>query len=77
MFDFGRSSRGTGTYRFKKQWGTTEEPLHWQCLNRNGRTAVTLRADDPQYRWAVQTWKRFPLAITNFIGPLLRRQMSN
>jgi len=77
LFDFGRSSRGSGTYRFKKQWGANEEPLHWQCLNRNSRSTATVRADDPQYRWAVQTWKRFPLAITNFIGPLLRRQLTN
>jgi len=77
VFDFGRSSRGSGTYRFKKQWGAVEEPLHWQCLNRNSRSAVPMRADDPQYRWAVQTWKRLPLAITNSIGPLLRKQMSN
>lgn len=29
LFDFGRSTPGEGTYRFKKQWGADEAPLHW------------------------------------------------
>ncbi|HZS35087.1 MAG TPA: FemAB family XrtA/PEP-CTERM system-associated protein [Methylomirabilota bacterium] len=29
-FDFGRSSPGSGPYRFKRQWGAAVEPLHWQ-----------------------------------------------
>ena len=33
-FDFVRSSPYSGTYRFKKQWGAQEEPLHWQCVSR-------------------------------------------
>ena len=28
-FDFGRSTRQSGTYRFKRQWGAQEEPLFW------------------------------------------------
>ena len=28
-FDFGRSTRDSGTYRFKRQWGAEEEPLFW------------------------------------------------
>jgi FemAB-related protein (PEP-CTERM system-associated) len=28
-FDFGRSTRGSGTYRFKQQWGAQDEPLFW------------------------------------------------
>ncbi len=28
-FDFGRSTPGEGTFRFKKQWGAVPEDLHW------------------------------------------------
>ena len=73
-FDFGRSAPGSGTYRFKKQWGAVEQPLHWQCLNKSG---TTLRTDDPRYQWAIRVWSSLPVAITNFVGPILRRQMSN
>ena len=77
LFDFGRSSRGSGTYRFKKQWGAVEEPLHWQLLNRAGKLSVTVQSDDPRYRWVVRTWKHLPVTLTNSIGPILRKQMSN
>lgn len=29
IFDFGRSTPGEGTFRFKKQWGAEPAPLHW------------------------------------------------
>lgn len=76
-FDFGRSTPGSGTHRFKKQWGTIEEPLHWQCLTRNKRRVGMVQADDSRYQWAIRAWKRLPLAVANLIGPVLRRQMTN
>ena len=45
-FDFGRSSPDSGTYRFKKQWGAKEEPLHWQCVSRKIGRAAMPHADD-------------------------------
>lgn len=77
IFDFGRSSPGSGTYHFKKQWGAMERPLHWQCLSRNVKPVKMLQSDDSRYQWAIQVWRRLPLTITKWIGPLLRRQMSN
>lgn len=29
LFDFGRSAPDSGTWKFKKQWGAEESPLHW------------------------------------------------
>jgi len=77
LFDFGRSSRGSGTYRFKKQWGAVEEPLNWQIINRAGKVSVTVQSDDPRYRWAANAWKHLPLTVANSIGPVLRKQISN
>jgi hypothetical protein len=34
-FDFGRSTPGEGTYRFKPQWGAKPQPLHWQYISLN------------------------------------------
>ena len=76
-FDFGRSSPGGGTYRFKKQWGALEEPLQWQCVNRNKNGTPTVDSDDFKYRWASRIWKRIPVPITRWIGPVLRRQIAN
>lgn len=40
VFDFGRSTPGEGTYRFKKQWGATPAPLHWAIFNTNNHMAI-------------------------------------
>ncbi len=76
-FDFGRSSPNSGTYRFKKQWGAKEEPLHWQCVSRQtGRTGIP-HGDGKKYQWIVKTWSHLPLSITKFVGPMVRGQVSS
>lgn len=77
VLDFGRSSPGSGTYRFKKQWGAIEEQLHWQCLTRWPHLTPALSTDDHRYRLALRAWKHLPLAVANRLGPLLRKQISN
>jgi serine/alanine adding enzyme len=76
-FDFGRSSPGSGTYRFKKQWGAKEEPLCWQCVSRKIGQAAMLHADNNKHRWIVKTWSRLPLSLTKLVGPLVRGQVSS
>lgn len=77
--DFGRSSPGSGTYHFKKQWGSIERPLHWERFSsssRSGRTSM-VHADDPRYGWMVRVWQRLPVSIATSIGPTLRGRISN
>jgi FemAB-related protein (PEP-CTERM system-associated) len=76
-FDFGRSSPGSGTYHFKKQWGTKEEQLHWQCLSRKPGRSTLIHADDHKYRWVIRAWQHLPISMTKLIGPLLRGQVSS
>jgi FemAB-related protein (PEP-CTERM system-associated) len=37
VFDFGRSSPGEGTYKFKEQWGAAPVPLHWHYISLDGK----------------------------------------
>ena len=76
-FDFGRSSPQSGTYHFKKQWGSTEEPLHWQFLSRKTGYAAGLHADDTRYQWLIRAWRHLPLALTKVVGPWVRGQISS
>jgi len=76
-FDFGRSSPQSGTYHFKKQWGTIEKPLHWQGLSRKSGQATMLHTDDTKYQRLIRTWSRLPLPLTKVIGPWLRGRVSN
>jgi FemAB-related protein (PEP-CTERM system-associated) len=73
-FDFGRSSRGSGTYRFKRQWGAQEEPLYWYTIPSVRRPGAPPRADRAAFLAA--SWRRLPLAVTRSLGPHIRKYLT-
>jgi FemAB-related protein (PEP-CTERM system-associated) len=74
-FDFGRSSRGSGTYRFKEQWGAQPQQLRWHYWLARGGDLPRLNPDNPKYRLAIGLWKKLPLPAANFLGPLIVRNL--
>jgi FemAB-related protein (PEP-CTERM system-associated) len=72
LFDFGRSTPGSGTFHFKKQWGAEPEPAVWQYYLRAGSIAA-VRPDNPKYNRAIQIWRRLPVAVTRLVGPMIVR----
>ncbi|MCK9529705.1 MAG: FemAB family PEP-CTERM system-associated protein [Gammaproteobacteria bacterium] len=68
-FDFGRSSVGSGTWRFKKQWGAEERQLYWHYWLAPGQSVPALNPANPRYGLAVAFWKRLPLPFANLLGP--------
>lgn len=75
VFDFGRSTVDSGTYRFKKQWGAEPIPLNWQYWLAAGRDMPGLSPDNPKYNLAIKAWQRLPLPVANLIGPHLVRSL--
>ncbi|MCL6583814.1 MAG: FemAB family PEP-CTERM system-associated protein [bacterium] len=75
LFDFGRCAPGSGTYRFKEQWGAKPHPLYWYYWLREGESLPAFHPENPKYRLAIKVWKRMPLALSRLIGPLLARDM--
>lgn len=71
FFDFGRSTPGEGTYRFKKQWGAQPVQLYWHYWLRNGATLPELNTKNPKYNFAIQAWKRLPVSVTRVLGPAI------
>jgi serine/alanine adding enzyme len=71
-FDFGRSSKDSGTYRFKAQWGATESPAVWQHYVREG-SASDMRPDSGRYDLMINTWQKLPVWLTKLIGPSIVR----
>ena len=63
IFDFGRSSFGGATYKFKKQWGA--EAIKIDILKSNQENIYN------KYKFAANVWKRLPRRITELIGPKL------
>lgn len=75
-FDFGRSTRGSGTYGFKKEWGAREVPLYWHYLMPPGKDLPELRPDSPKYRLMVSCWKKLPLCLARTLGPRIIRKLA-
>ena len=71
-FDFGRSSVDSGTLRFKKQWGTlTTRQLYWYSWADEGSVAENISPKNPKYQIAIKAWKKMPLIMANFLGPMI------
>lgn len=71
--DFGRCTKGSGTYEFKTHWNCEEKPLHWYYWLAPGVALPHLRPDNPRYRLATRIWKQLPLPVANFLGPRIVR----
>ena len=69
VFDFGRSTPGEGTYRFKEQWGARPHPLFWHYWIPEGAALPEVNPKNPKYRAAIAMWQRLPLAVTRRLGP--------
>ena len=75
VFDYGRSKQGTGPYAFKKNWGFEPTPLHYEyCLYK--RDAVPQNnPSNASYRLLINTWRRMPLSLANWLGPFVVRNL--
>ena len=82
QFDFGRSTFGEGTYKFGKQWGAWPLALDWHEWDEKGAAQGAGPNAAPAASGGVAlclrplvegAWQRLPLAVTNSLGPRLRR----
>lgn len=76
IFDFGRSTPGEGTYKFKAQWGAKSEPLIWQNIHFSAVTRTNQSAPSNYRQMAEKIWQRFPLGFANLLGPAIRKYIS-
>lgn len=68
-FDFGRSTPGEGTYKFKEQWDAQPRQLYWHYWMKDGVPMPEVNPKNPKYRAMINIWKRLPLGLTRLIGP--------
>ncbi|MBU0943500.1 MAG: GNAT family N-acetyltransferase [Proteobacteria bacterium] len=71
FFDFGRSSPGAPTHRFKKQWGAESRPLAWHIFSRKPNIWSPERES-----LVIEAWKQLDLELSRKRGPELRRWIS-
>ena len=75
IFDFGRCTPGSGTCRFKKQWGAKEVPLYWYYALPEGEQLPEISPQNKKYEMMVKVWQKMPLFFTNTIGPHIIRNI--
>jgi FemAB-related protein (PEP-CTERM system-associated) len=73
LFDFGRSKIDTGAFAYKRNWGFTEEELHYCYRLAPGATIPENNPNNPKYRLFIALWKKLPLPVANILGPPLVR----
>jgi serine/alanine adding enzyme len=67
VFDFGRCTQDSNTYRFKHQWGAQPLQLYWHCPP--GQAAEQGSKTRGQLELAVKAWSKLPLPVANWLGP--------
>jgi FemAB-related protein (PEP-CTERM system-associated) len=75
VFDYGRSKVGTGSYSFKKNWGFEPAPLYHEYHLVRAKAMPDINPLNPKYRLFIETWKKMPLGLTRFLGPMLVRNL--
>lgn len=71
-FDFGRSTRDGGTFKFKQQWGAEAIPTAWQTCSRTG-SGDEMRPSSGRFDKVIALWQRLPVWLTRLIGPEIVR----
>ncbi len=76
-FDFGRSTPGEGTFKFKKQWGAHPVSLHWADFHaKTPMPVVSSGTGGPSRRAGEFFFMNLPISLSKGIAPLVRRYIS-
>jgi serine/alanine adding enzyme len=74
IFDFGRSSIGSGTYVAKGEWGAKPVQLYWDYFPEgDGPPGEEISNKS----WAVDLWRHLPLPVAGLVGPRIRKGIPN
>lgn len=77
MFDLGRSSRFSGTYNFKRQWGSYELPIrcgmYVDGIFTNSSSVNFYRGSIAKF--SSKIWNKLPFQVQKNFGPIIRRYM--
>jgi FemAB-related protein (PEP-CTERM system-associated) len=76
VFDFGRSTVDGGTHHFKRQWGATDFPLHWEYVLLGINEPPDHGTSSPRVERFIELWKKLPLWLADALGPIVVRHVS-
>jgi FemAB-related protein (PEP-CTERM system-associated) len=71
IFDFGRSRKGSGSYRFKINMGFEPAGIFYEYYLNRAKSIPGITPSNRSFNLARNIWKRLPLSVTNRLGPEL------
>jgi FemAB-related protein (PEP-CTERM system-associated) len=74
LFDFGRSSKGAGTFEWKREWGAQPVQLHWYHHSPGGGSP---HEHVERMGWAPRVWQRLPVSVATRVGSAIRGGIPN
>lgn len=74
-FDFGRSKKDTGAFKFKEHFGIAPVALEYQYDLVTVSELPNINPTNPRYKKAIETWQRLPVPLTKLVGPFLSRRL--
>lgn len=73
-FDFGRCSKDSGTYNFKKQWNAECRQLYWHYRVYSGKIP-DISPENKNFSLPIKIWQNLPLCVANRLGAMLSRHL--
>ncbi|HEY1089616.1 MAG TPA: peptidoglycan bridge formation protein FemAB, partial [Burkholderiaceae bacterium] len=67
--------QGTGSYSFKKNWGFEPTPLHYEYRLYKREAVPQNNPNNAKYQLLIKTWRRMPLWMANWLGPMIVRNL--
>jgi FemAB-related protein (PEP-CTERM system-associated) len=74
-FDFGRSKKGTGAFKFKKNMGMEPIELEYQYDLVTAKEMPQVNPNNPKYEKVIRAWQKLPLAATKILGPMIQKRL--
>ncbi|MFO1257166.1 MAG: FemAB family XrtA/PEP-CTERM system-associated protein [Gammaproteobacteria bacterium] len=74
-FDYGRSKKDSGSYRFKKHWGFPEAPLNYRYCLIEAKQPPNLNPYNPKYQMMIKAWQKLPLGVSRLLGPMIASKL--
>lgn len=68
IFSFGRSTKSTGTHKFKKQWGCEDVQLYFNFSEKP-------KGDIKKAVFLMKLWKNIPYKLAMFFGPFITKRI--
>ncbi len=74
-FDFGRSDYGSGTFKFKTQWGCSPVNLDYIVVPNltDIKKPITSLYKNNKMKYLISIWRILPIPVANWLGPKLRK----